>query len=565
MNYPLISEYIESIKSSEDNFDELCYLRPVLDNMGQPVMSGGNFAIVFKMKDERDGKFYAVKCFTREQEGRAESYKLIADELEFVSSNYLTPIKYLENELFVDTKSSDEEEFPVLLMDWVEGITLDKYIRANKNDMYALGMLAYRFSKIASWLLSQPFAHGDLKPDNILVREDGSIVLVDYDGMYVPAMKGQKAREIGSPDYRHPARTEKDFDEHIDDFSLVLILLSLKAISLNPHLLEESDTDCMLFSEKDFRALGGCERLPLLLRLNDVDMNRLLGLLLLAYSEGNLSNVSFKLLCIAKPKREELIFLKAPMYARAAFPRLLKDAEQGDAVAQDHVAYLYMSGWGVEQNYNEALKWLEKAVSQGNASAQNHLGIMYHNGTGVACDLHKAGELWEMAAQQGNTNAMLNLGGNLGRKGWQKKGMARFKKEAEMGNSYAQLCLGWIYKYGKGVMMNDSLAVKWFRNAAESGNAAGQWELGVMYENGEGVERDYGKAIYWYRKAANLEHDEAWHDLAMCYLKGLGVQKDYVKALECINKAEEFGGKEMKEKCTRSRTFILAKMSDDNN
>ena len=565
MNYPLISEYIESIKLAEDNFDELSYLRPVLDNMGHPVMSGGNFAVVFKMKDERDGKLYAVKCFTREQEGRTESYKLISDELEFVSSNYLTPIKYLENELFVDTKSSDEEEFPVLLMDWVEGVTLDKYIRANKNDMYALGMLAYRFGKIASWLLSQPFAHGDLKPDNILVREDGTIVLVDYDGMYVPAMKGQKAREIGSPDYRHPARTEKDFDEHIDDFSLVLILLSLKAISLNPHLLEEFDTDCMLFSERDFSALGGCERLSLLLRLNDVDMNRLLGLLLLAYSEGNLSNVSFKLLCIAKPQREEFIFLKAPMYARAAFPRLLKDAEQGDAVAQDHVAYLYMSGLGVEQNYNEALKWLEKAVSQGNASAQNHLGIMYHNGTGVACDLHKAGELWEMAAQQGNTNAMLNLGGNLGRKGWQKKGMARFKKEAEMGNSYAQLCLGWIYKYGKGVMMNDSLAVKWFRKAAESGNAAGQWELGVMYENGEGVERDYGKAIYWYRKAANLEHDEAWHDLAMCYLKGLGVQKDYVRALECINKAEEFGGKEMKEKCTQSRTYILAKMSDDNN
>ena len=41
--------------------------------------------------------------------------------------------------------------------------------------------------------MNQPFAHGDLKPDNILVRDDGSLVLVDYDGMYVPAMQGQKA------------------------------------------------------------------------------------------------------------------------------------------------------------------------------------------------------------------------------------------------------------------------------------------------------------------------------------------------------------------------------------
>ena len=197
MNYPLILEYIEAIKSAEDNFEELSYLRPVLGDDGLPVMTSGNFAVVFKMKDEQSGKFYAVKCFTKEQEERNESYKLIADELEFVSSNYLTPIRFLEKELFVDTDQTTETEFPVLLMDWVDGIPMDKYIRENINNQYSLEMLAFRFSKLATWLLAQPFAHGDLKPDNILVKEDGSIVIVDYDGMYVPAMKGQKARELG--------------------------------------------------------------------------------------------------------------------------------------------------------------------------------------------------------------------------------------------------------------------------------------------------------------------------------------------------------------------------------
>ena len=95
-------------------------------------------------------------------------------------------------------------------MDWVEGKTLDKYLRENLDDKYALEMLAYRFSQLSQWLILQPFAHGDLKPDNILVREDGMLVLVDYDGMYVPAMKGQKARELGSPDFRHPLRTENE-------------------------------------------------------------------------------------------------------------------------------------------------------------------------------------------------------------------------------------------------------------------------------------------------------------------------------------------------------------------
>lgn len=259
MNYPLISEYIEAIKSAEDNFEELSYLRPVLGDDGLPVMTSGNFAVVFKMKDERDGKLYAVKCFTKEQEGRAEAYQQITEELKDVSSPYLTSVRYLDKELFVDTDQTSETEFPVLLMDWVEGKTLDKYLRENLDDKYALEMLAYRFSQLAQWLIPQPFAHGDLKPDNILVREDGALILVDYDGMYVPAMKGQKARELGSPDFRHPLRTENDFDEHIDDFPLVSILLSLKAVSINPHWLEEYGAkDRLLFSFDDYYNIIEC-------------------------------------------------------------------------------------------------------------------------------------------------------------------------------------------------------------------------------------------------------------------------------------------------------------------
>ena len=181
MQYPLISEYVDAIRSAEVNFDKLSDLRPVLDGNGNPVMSSGNFAVVFKMKDVKNGRLYAVKCFTREQEGREEAYRQIADELEFVQSTYLAKVTYYDRELFVDTQSSDDNEFPVLLMDWVEGETLDKYIRQNINDTYALEMLAYNFSRLAMWLLPQPFAHGDLKPDNILVHDDGSLTLVDYD------------------------------------------------------------------------------------------------------------------------------------------------------------------------------------------------------------------------------------------------------------------------------------------------------------------------------------------------------------------------------------------------
>ena len=306
MIYPLLSNYIEAIKSAEDNFDKLSNLRPVLDNEGLPVMSSGNFAVVFKMMDEQTGKLYAVKCFLKEQEGREEAYRLIAEELEYVSSTFLTPIKYYEKELFVDTDNSDENEFPVLLMDWVEGVTLDNYIRDNIGDEYKLSLLAYQFSRLAMWLLPQPFAHGDLKPDNILVRNDESLVLVDYDGMYVTSMKGQKARELGSPDFRHPSRTENDFDEHIDDFPLASILLSLKLISLQPSLLEEyGASDRLLFSEKDYTDISQCGLLKRIYPSGDSETNVLTSLFTLALEKTNLSEVSFRLFNLSRPKEPE--------------------------------------------------------------------------------------------------------------------------------------------------------------------------------------------------------------------------------------------------------------------
>ena len=306
MNYPLLSEYIEAIMSAKDNFEELTNLRPVLGEDGQPVMSSGNFAVVFKMQDMETGKFYALKCFTKEQEGRAEAYYQITDALKNVDSPYLVSLRYLDKELFVDTDQTSETEFPVLLMDWVEGKALDKYLRENLDDKYALEMLAYRFSQLAQWLIPQPFAHGDLKPDNILVREDGTLVLVDYDGMYVSAMEGQKARELGSPDFRHPLRKENDFDEHIDDFSISVILLSLKAIAIKPSLLHwfGAANHLLLTSVDYFNVKNSACISAIKLLTEDYDLTMVLGFFFLSISNVRLDSIHW--LQLHKPDRATL-------------------------------------------------------------------------------------------------------------------------------------------------------------------------------------------------------------------------------------------------------------------
>ncbi len=232
MEYPLLSEYQEAILNAEDNFDQLANLRPVLDAQGRPVMSSGNFAVVFKMTD--GDKDYAVKCFLKEQNGRAQAYQQICDYLSCIPSPYLVHTEYIENELFVDTNQSDDEEFPVLVMDWVSGVSLDNYVKKIKNDRSRRIQLANEFRELTFWLLNQDFAHCDLKPDNILVTDEGHLVLVDYDGMFVPAMQGQEARELGTPLYRFRGRTTKDFDQYADDYACAFIMLVLMANTITP-------------------------------------------------------------------------------------------------------------------------------------------------------------------------------------------------------------------------------------------------------------------------------------------------------------------------------------------
>ena len=307
MQYPLISEYLAAIQDAHDNLDKLNHLVPVLDKHGEPYRSSGAFAVVFKMKDEQTGKCYALKCFTEEQEGRAEAYRQIAEDLEFVDSPYITSVKYLEKELFVDCNCEDDE-FPVLLMDWIEGETMETFIAENYTDSYEMSMLCYRFCKMAAWLRSQSFAHGDIKPDNIIVRPDGTLTLVDYDGMFVPAMKGQKSPTIGTKDFSHPLRTIDDFDETIDDFSLASIALSLKAISLDSSLLQSyGASDRLLFSATDYLDLSKSKIFAALQSLlADVEARTLLSMFLLASAQKDLSMCSFRLFGLQKPKEKEV-------------------------------------------------------------------------------------------------------------------------------------------------------------------------------------------------------------------------------------------------------------------
>ena len=361
MQYPLISEYVKAIQDAGDNLDKLAYLSPVLDDHGEPYRSSGAFAVVFKMLDKSTGKYYALKCFTEEQEGRADAYRQIADELGMVDSLYITSVKYMEKELFVDSQC-EENEFPVLLMDWVDGETMEVYIAANYHNQSAMSMLCYRFGKMAAWLRTQSFAHGDIKPDNIIIRPDGSLVLVDYDGMFVPAMKGSKSPTVGTKDFCHPLRTVDDFDETIDDFSLASIALSLKAISMNSTLLDiYGASDRLLFSENDCRNPSNSKVISALQELMcDKDFCTLYSLFMLALARKELSLCSFKLFISEKP----------------LLPQTIEDLST--KATEEELKEAFIDEWGVK--YSKDGRKLLKAPSDLKGD------FSFKEGTKIICD-----------------------------------------------------------------------------------------------------------------------------------------------------------------------------------
>lgn len=534
MNYPSISDYIEALRDAEDSLSELKDLRLVYDDQGHPVMSSGNFAVVFKMQAPT-GEYHALKCFLRDQEERSERYRMIAEELQYVQSTYLVKFRYLESELFVDVPNTGGEEYPVLLMDWVDGIPLDQYLKTIINESYEKDLLAYRFSLLARWLVTQPFAHGDLKPDNICVRDDGSLVLLDYDGMYVPALSGRKPLEQGSPHYRHPLRSTLPFDEHIDDYSLSLILLSLRAIAFERCLYYKySSNEYLLFSEKDqmnpYTSPAFKELNHLILRLGFIKTYHTY-LKALQSPHLHLEAYDFSLL--------------APilMYRRAA--------ELGDPQGMYNLGDIYEYGKGeVTKDEDEAIVWYRKAVEMGHGKSAKALGRIYYEDK----DESIAIEWYRKGAELGDSCCMNNLGyayeygeGGLTKDG--AKAIEWYRRSIEFDTTCGcgMFSLGISYEEGKnGLRRDEERAVELYRKAAEAGNTKAMNSLGYAYNYGQkGLTKDEAKAVEWYQKAAEAGNATAMYNLGVCYKYGKGgLTKDEAKALEWYRKAAEAGSSE---------------------
>ena len=142
----------------------------------------------------------------------------------------------------IDDDAGGTVEVGVTVGEWIEGRTLADEIMAAviERDAERLARLSAEFDRLALALLDEEWAHGDLKPENIICSLSG-MRLIDIDSIYTPELAGLTTSQLGTEGYRHLSRTERDFDRHLDDYPIALISSTLAALALDYDLYRRFD------------------------------------------------------------------------------------------------------------------------------------------------------------------------------------------------------------------------------------------------------------------------------------------------------------------------------------
>jgi len=182
----------------------------------------------------------------------------------------------------------------------------------------------------------------------------------------------------------------------------------------------------------------------------------------------------------------------------SSLPSVIKKVEdqafQGIGEAQHDLAAIYTAGHGgVEQDYDRAAFWFEKASENGIANASYNLGVLHHQGLGFEANVKEAMTWYQDAASKGHPEAQYNL--------------------------------GIAYIEGIGVPYDPVTAANYFESAANNGVVEAAYNLGLIHENGLLGSAQPDNALLWYKTAADQgspEAKQALNDLAGTL--GIGTQ-----------------------------------------
>ncbi len=395
-----------------------------------------------------------------------------------------------------------------IVMEYVEGETLGERLKhENTLDESRLMAILNPLIKGLEQVHATGYLHRDITPKNILLRKDGSPVLIDF---------GSARQELGAHSRSVTAVVTSGYAP--------LEQYSARSKQQGPW------TDVYGLSAVAYRCITGTVPKDATERAQGETLTSASQAVKSRYTKGLLTAVDQGLAMKVEDRPQDLKTWK-----------LLSMHEDiwGDAEIQSNFGDMHYMGYGVPRSYAEAARWYQLIAEQGDARSQYNLGLVYANGYGVTQDDAEAAKWLQKSAKQGYKKALK----------WYKRWAERGNEKAVKGDASAQFLLAWMYDNGLGVPQDDAEAFRWYRMAAEQryrlaaeqGNAWAQIRLGTMYYNGKGVPWDYVEALKWFRLAAEQGNTSAQNNLGVMYRRGEIVPQDDVAALKWFRMAAEQG------------------------
>jgi hypothetical protein len=282
-SWPTQSDYKDALQNPDTAFREpdLQTSQAERSPMGVPRARSGAFASVYKMS--RGTKALALKLFNFPNEDRAGRYQAVSDYLKQLGAK--KPAAMVGFEYHAEGIRVGKGWYPTLTMEWVKGKTLGEWVREAMErrvpDVAAVRVMADAWVRLMDEMQAAEIAHGDLQHDNVMVVGN-QLVLVDYDGMCVPALAPSDPRkrleqlEFGKPAYQHPARANQKLGLHLDHFAAWIILIALRASAADPGLyarfVTRTANENLLFTPPDMQTPEKSALWPELLRCADEDV-----------------------------------------------------------------------------------------------------------------------------------------------------------------------------------------------------------------------------------------------------------------------------------------------------
>ncbi len=285
MSWPRSTDYFEAVQNLRSHMGdgELRAGRAAANAQGLPLLWSGGFADVYKIECPATGNAWALKCFTREVADQRNRYREISAHLDQVKLPFTVDFQYLESGIRIAGRW-----FPVLKMRWVEGLQLNQFVEKYADQPQTLDQLLGAWPKLARLLREARMAHADLQHGNVLLVPKGNqlaLRLIDYDGMYVPALAGRPSGELGHPAYQHPQRLrDGTYNIEVDRFSHLAIYCAVRCLRVGGGKLWQrfNNDDNLLFRESDFGSPSESNVFRALWELPDADTRALVGRLMLA-------------------------------------------------------------------------------------------------------------------------------------------------------------------------------------------------------------------------------------------------------------------------------------------